>query len=61
MESQLRTEINQIILKLPESQLKSILEYLQQVEKANINDLETANLVKKIFTEDSELLKKLAQ
>ena len=61
MESQLRTEINQIILKLPESQLKSILEYLQQVEKANINDLETANLVKKIFTEDAELLKKLAQ
>ena len=44
-----------------ESQLKSILEYLQQVEKANINDLETANLVKKIFTEDAELLKKLAQ
>ena len=32
MEQQLRTEINQIILKLPESKLKSILDYLKEIE-----------------------------
>jgi hypothetical protein len=31
------------------------------VEKANNTDLETATLLKKIFEEDAELLKKLAQ
>jgi hypothetical protein len=61
MNSQIRTEINQIILKLPESQLKPILEYLRQVEKTTVEQLETASIVNKIFKEDAELLKKLAQ
>ena len=61
MNSQIRTEINQIILKLPENQLKSILEYLRQVEQATEQQVATAGMVKKIFEEDSELLKKLAQ
>lgn len=61
MESQIRTQINQIILKLPENQLKPILEYLRQVEKTTVEQLETTNLLRKIFEEDAELLKKLAQ
>ena len=61
MERQLRAEINQIVLQLPENQLKPILEYLRQVEKRTIAQMETASLVNKIFTEDAELLKKLAQ
>ena len=61
MESQIRTEINQILQKLPEDQLKPILNYLQQVEKTTGDKVKTANLVKKIFEEDAELLKKLAQ
>ena len=61
MESQIRTQINQIILKLPENQLKPILEYLRQVEMTTVEQLETVNLLKKIFEEDAELLKKLAQ
>lgn len=61
MDSQIRTQINQIILKLSENQLKPILEYLRQVEKTTVEQLETANLVKKIFEKDAELLKKLAQ
>ncbi|MBK8041726.1 MAG: hypothetical protein IPN20_15090 [Haliscomenobacter sp.] len=48
-------------MKLPENQLKPILEYLRQLEKATVEQLETANLVKKIFEEDAELLKKLAE
>ena len=61
MENQLRTEINQIILKLPENRLKPVLAYLRQVENATEEQANTANLVKKIFEEDAELLKKLAQ
>ena len=61
MGGQLRTEINQIISKLPEDSLKTILEYLKQVEKTTSNQEETVNLIKKIFEEDGELLKKLAQ
>ena len=61
MNNQIRSEINQIILKLPENQLKPILEYLRQVEKNSSEDLEKVNLLNKIFSEDAELLKKLAE
>ncbi len=61
MQNQLITEINQIIVKLSESQLKPLLEYLKQVEKSTEEQTETANLIHKIFEEDSELLKRLAQ
>jgi len=61
MENQLRTEISQIILKLPESRLKPVLDYLRQVENATEEQVNTANLVKKIFDEDAALLQKLAQ
>ncbi|MEZ4918421.1 MAG: hypothetical protein R2792_04880 [Saprospiraceae bacterium] len=61
MDSQIRSEINQIILKIPDTQLKPILEYLRQIEKTSTEQLETAEFLKKIFDEDAELLKKLAQ
>jgi uncharacterized membrane-anchored protein YhcB (DUF1043 family) len=61
MDSQIRSEINQIILKIPDTQLKPILEFLRQIEKTSMEQLETAELLKKIFNEDAELLKKLAQ
>ena len=61
VENEIRTEINQIILKLSEHQLKPILNYLRQVEEVSTEQLETANLVKKIFEEDAELLRKLAK
>ncbi|MBK8700544.1 MAG: hypothetical protein IPN29_13830 [Saprospiraceae bacterium] len=61
MDSQMRSEINQIILKLPENQLKPVLEYLRQVEKLTDEQIETANLIKKIIEEDAELLNKLAK
>ncbi len=62
MINSIRTEINQILLKLPDDNLKSVLEYLKKVEKTMPNkDLETTSLLKKIFEEDAELLKKLAQ
>ena len=61
MDHTVRSQINQIIQALPESHLKPVLEYLRQVEKTNIEQLETANMVKKIFEEDKGLLKRLAQ
>lgn len=61
MDNQIRVEINKIIQKLPENQLKPILEYLRQVEAATSEQAETTKLVNQIFEEDAELLKKLAQ
>jgi len=61
MNSQTRSEINQIILKLPENRLEPILEYLKEVEKATKSQIEKASLIKKIFEEETELLKRLAQ
>lgn len=61
MNNQIREEINQILMTLPDQKLPSILDYLKQVKKADADKVETANMLKKIFEEDAELLKKLAQ
>lgn len=61
MENQIRGEINQIIMNLPEGKLESVLSYLKEVEKATKDQVETAIFLNKIFEEDDDLLKKLAQ
>ena len=61
MENQIRGEINQIILNLPAGKLESVLAYLKEVEKATKDQVETAIILNKIFEEDDDLLKKLAQ
>lgn len=61
MDSQLRIEINQLILKLPEHKLQPILEYIKQVEKTTDDQIKKAAFIRQIFDEDAELLKKLAQ
>jgi len=37
------------------------LEYLKEIEKSTKNQVKTASLIKKIFEEETELLKRLAQ
>ena len=61
MNSALITEINQIISKLPENTLESVLKYLKQMEKKANHSEELNGMITKIFEEDAELLKKLAQ
>jgi hypothetical protein len=61
MDSPIRTEISQLVAQLPEDRLKPVLEYLRQVEYTKVEELETMNLVKKIFEEDDNLLRRLAQ
>ncbi len=61
MNKSLRVEINEIISTLSDQQLEPVLDYLKQVQEMTTNQVETANLLKKIITEDAELLKKLAQ
>ncbi len=62
MNRQLKTQILQIIEGLPEKQLQSLLEYLQQLEKESNEQLELEQaLLEKIFAEDAGLLKRLAQ
>ena len=61
MNSNIRTEIQGLIDKLPEDSLQPILDYLRQVEKTGRGERETTQLVKKIFDEDVGLLKRLAE
>jgi len=61
MSKELRTEINDIILSLPENKLETILEYLKQVKQSDEKQLEMAEYLSKILNEDAELLKRLAQ
>jgi hypothetical protein len=61
MENTIRSQISKILLSLPESKLKPVLEYLKLVEKTSEKQLESAEFVKLIFEEDAELLKRLAE
>ena len=61
MENTIRSQISKILLSLPESKLKPVLEYLKLVEKTSEKQIESAEFVKQIFEEDAELLKRLAE
>ena len=61
MNGDIKTEIRELIDKLPEDSLLPILDYLKEVEKAGSEKQQTAGLIKKIFDEDAGLLKRLAE
>lgn len=61
MDSNIRSEIQGLIEKLPEDSLQPILDYLRQIERSGGSEPETTDLVKKIFDEDAGLLKRLAE
>ena len=61
MENQILEEINNIIIKLPETKLQPILDYLKKLEKLAADEANTEKLIKKIFEEDENLLKRLAE
>jgi hypothetical protein len=58
---EIKEEINKIIEKLPEEVLGDLLEYLQQVEKNTAGKFQLTKNLRKILTEDKELLEKLAK
>ncbi|MBF9254317.1 hypothetical protein I2I11_13510 [Pontibacter sp. 172403-2] len=57
----LKIEIQKVLDKVPDDLLEDVLSYLQEVQKRSASDFNNSQHLKKILTEDSELLKKLAQ
>lgn len=57
----LKIEIQKVLDKVPENLLKDVLSYLQEVQKRTASEFSNSQHLKKILTEDRELLKKLAQ
>ena len=58
---ELRQEITQIIATLPNNALQDVLLFVRKIEKSKVNKTKTTLNLKKILSEDAELLKKLAE
>lgn len=57
----LKYEIEDLLEKLPEEELKNVLEYLEQIASSSLEEQQLSRSLGKILREDSELLKRLAQ
>ncbi len=58
---EIKKEITAIIQELPEDSLPSVLDYLKQVQSVAAQDVRCSQNLKKILTEDRQLLQRLAQ
>jgi len=58
---EIKSEIQKVIDNFPESVLEEILQYLKQVQKANLKNIEMSIHLGQILREDKELLEKLAK
>ena len=59
--TQLKREIGKVLDRVPEKLLQDILDLLKEVELEKTTSGKLASSLKKILSEDSELLNKLAQ
>ncbi len=58
---ELRTEIHKAVDNAPESELQKILVYINSVEKPDLDKEKFNQFIDKVFKEDHELLRRLAQ
>ncbi len=58
---QIKSEIKNVLDKVPESVLNDILDYLRGYHDNTKDQIEMTRRLKKILTEDKNLLEKLAQ
>jgi len=58
---QLKTEIQKVLDQVPETVLPEILVYLKQIQHQSPDQVKLSNNLKKILSEDKELLEKLAR
>ena len=57
----IKLEIQKVLDQVPENVLEDIFAYLQEVKKRTASDFTNSQHLKKILSEDRELLKRLAQ
>ncbi len=58
---ELRTEIHKEIDKVPENVLPEILDYIQAVQKPDFDKKQLDDFIDKVFKEDDNLLRRLAE
>lgn len=58
---QIKSEIQKVLDKVPESVLQDILDYLKELQYKTKNQVTMSRHLKKILAEDRELLEKLAE
>jgi hypothetical protein len=58
---QMKSEIRKLLDNVPESVLQDLLDLLKQAQKQTNDQLELSKYLKKILTEDKQLLEMLAQ
>lgn len=57
----IKSEINKVIDSIPEDALEEILNYLKSIQNISSTTISRSQLLKKIITEDKQLLEKLAK
>jgi hypothetical protein len=58
---QVKTEIQKVLEQVPENVLPDILDYLKQIQLKTHDQVKLSNHLKKILSEDKELLERLAK
>jgi hypothetical protein len=58
---QIKTEIQKVLDEVPENVLIDILDYLKRIQHQPSGQVKLASNLKKILSEDKELLERLAQ
>jgi len=58
---EIKTEIQKVLDQVPESVLQDVLDFLKELQIKSADDIKFANNLRKIISEDRELLEKLAQ
>jgi hypothetical protein len=58
---QLKTEIQKTLDQIPENVLPDLLQYLKQIQHQSPEQIKLANNLKRILSEDKELLQRLAK
>lgn len=58
---QIKAEINKLLDQFPDYSLKYILNILKEIQSQSLDNISLTNNLKKILSEDKELLQKLAK
>jgi hypothetical protein len=58
---QIKTEIQKVLEQVPEDLLPDILDYLKQIQLQTHDQISLSNNLKKVISEDKELLERLAK
>jgi mRNA-degrading endonuclease RelE of RelBE toxin-antitoxin system len=58
---EIKTEIQKVLDQVPENVLGDVLDFLKELQSKSPDQIKLANNLRKILSEDRELLEKLAQ